>query len=55
MSLLSFLQQRNLPWLQLSDTLCPSAPVRCAPVASLVDKFTEIASPVQNYDSPAKE
>ena len=34
-------------------TPCPSAPVGCVPVASPVDKFTEIFSPVPNYASPA--
>ena len=32
-------------------TPCPSAPVKCAPVASPVDKFAEIAAPVPNYAS----
>ena len=36
-------------------TPCPSAPVRCAPVASPVDKFSEIATPVPNYASPANK
>ena len=34
------------------DTPCLSAPVRCSPVASAVDKFNEIVSPVPNYASP---
>ena len=32
-------------------TPCPSSLVRCALVASLVNKFAEIASPVPNYVS----
>ena len=36
-------------------TPCPSAPVRCAPVASPVNKFAEIGSPIPNYDSPANK
>ena len=32
---------------------CPSAPVRCASLASPVNKFAEIASLVSNYPSPA--
>ena len=34
-------------------TPCPSAPVRCAPVSSLVDSFVQSASTVPNYASPA--
>ena len=33
-------------------TPCPSAPARCAPVASPVNKFSGIASPVPNYACP---
>ena len=38
-----------------SNTTCPSAPVRCTPVASPVDKFSEIATLVTNYTSPANK
>ena len=31
----------------------PSGPVRCTPVASPVNKFVEIVSPVSNYTSLA--
>ena len=34
------------------NTPRPSAPVKCALVASPVDKFAEIVSPVPNYASP---
>ena len=37
------------------NTPCPSAPVRCALVASPVSKFAEIAFPVANYASPANK
>ena len=37
------------------QTICPSVPVRCAPVVSPVDKFDEIASPVTNYASSANK
>ena len=36
----------------LSKAPYPSVPVRCAPVASPVNKFAEIASPVPNYAGP---
>ena len=36
-------------------TLCPSAPVRCAPLASPVDDFAESVYPVSNYASPANK
>ena len=39
----------------LLQTPCPSARVRCAPVASPVDNFAESASPVSNYVSPANK
>ena len=38
-----------------SKTPCPSAPVRCAPMGSPVDKFPEIASPIRNYTSAANK
>ena len=34
---------------------CPSSPVRCAAVASPVDNFAEITSPVRNYASPVNK
>ena len=37
------------------NTPCPSAPVRCAPLASLVDNFAEITSSIPNYASPANK
>ena len=37
------------------NTLCPSAPVRCAPVVSPVNEFEEIASLVPNNASPANK
>ena len=37
-----------------SNTPCPSTPVKPTPVASLVDKFAEVASPVPDYASPTK-
>ena len=36
-------------------TPCPSASVRCTPVASPVDKFPDIAIPVPNYASSANK
>ena len=36
-------------------TPCPSATVRCTPLASPVDKFAEIASPVSNIASPVNK
>ena len=36
-------------------TPCPSAPVKCAPVASPVNKFAEIVSPDPNYASSANK
>ena len=36
---------------KLAFTPCPSALVRCDPVASPVNEFVEIASLVSNYDS----
>ena len=37
------------------STQAHSVLVRCAPVASPVDKFAEIASPVAKYASPANK
>ena len=34
---------------------CPSSPVRCAAVASPVDNFAEITSPVRYYASPVNK
>ena len=36
-------------------TPCPSAPVKCAPVASPVNKFAEMVSPDPNYASSANK
>ena len=36
-------------------TPCPVSLVRCAPVASSVDSFAEIPSPVPNYASPGNK
>ena len=38
-----------------SNTPCPSTPVKLTLVASLVDKFAKVASPVPDYGSPTKK
>ena len=38
-----------------SNTPCPSAPLKCTPVASPVDEFSEIATLVTNYTYPANK
>ena len=47
-----FIEENNRSDKVVMITHCPSAPVRCAPVASPVNKFAEIASPVPSYASP---
>ena len=37
------------------QTPCPSAPVICAPVASTVDKFPEMATLDPNHASPVNK
>ena len=45
----------KLFFINMYCTPYPSVPVRCAPVASLVDKFAEIASPVPIYAFPTNK
>ena len=40
---------------EVIETPCPSARVRCTPVASRINTFSEIASPVSNYASPVNK
>lgn len=56
-----FLTEITLAWISLyigkwfDKTFCPSASVRCALVASPVNNFAEIVSPVPKYISPANK
>ena len=43
------------PFRSFVVTPCPSALMRCAPVASPVDKLPEIATPVLNYVCPVNK
>ena len=56
-----FLTEITLAWISLhiikwfNKTFCPRASVRCALVASPVNNFAEIVSPVPKYISPANK